>query len=94
MSDRGPPTRTISTDPGLLSPEELLRSHKNGRRRTLEEIIAKRNFLHLNEPKPQRFLQKCREYIRWFLDSARLKISVSIQLLSNYDYRLPEALYS
>lgn len=70
-------TRTISVDPGLLSPEELLKSHKDGRRKTLEAIIAKRNCASLSEAESRHFRQKCREYINWFLDSAKLKISVS-----------------
>lgn len=68
--------RTVSADPGLLSPEQLLKSHKDGRRKTLEDLIAMKE-------SPQKFkesssfLKICRDYVRWFLDSARLKISVS-----------------
>ena len=69
--------RTISTDPGLLSPEDLLKSHKDGRRKTLEAIIANRNCFSASETQSRPLTQQCREYIRWFLDSAKLKISVS-----------------
>lgn len=69
-------TRTISADPGLLSPEELLKSHKDGRRRTLEELIAQQT-LNASGNYPRAFIQRCRENVRWFLDSARLKLSVS-----------------
>jgi hypothetical protein len=71
-------TRTISADPGLLSPEELLKNHKDGRRRTLEEIIAKKHALRENEYFMGSLAQRCRDYVRWFLDNARLKISVSL----------------
>ena len=75
-------TRTISADPGLLSPEELLKSHKDGRRKTLEDLIAKNNSSPANNKYPQTFFKQCRAYIKWFLDNARLKISVSSQGLS------------
>lgn len=78
MSRNSQFTRTVSADPGLMSPEELLKTHKNGRRKTLEDIIAKRE-MDANETYPQYFLKRCREWVRWFLDSARLKISVSFK---------------
>lgn len=69
-------TRIVSADPGLLTPEELL-LQQGGRRKTLEQLIAK----HKNLPTAEDRLplhQRCRESIRWFLDAARLKISVSL----------------
>ena len=68
--------RTVSADPGLLSPEELL-SEQGGRRKSLEELIAQRRALSQHEDDTP-FHRRCREFIRWFLDTARLKISVSI----------------
>ena len=66
-------------DPGLLSPEELLLEHKGGRRKSLEDLIEKQKSMQRdNMP----WYRVCRDYIRWFLDSARLKISVST---SRYD---------
>ena len=67
--------RTVSTDPGLMTPEELLASHKGGRRKTLEKIIAKHKTVERNSAAS--FLTNARDKIRWFLDHARLKISVS-----------------
>ena len=72
-------TRTVSADPGLMSPEQLLKSHKDGRRKTLEDIIAMKDSELKNLNKSPSFLKTCRDYVRWFLDSARLKISVSFQ---------------
>ncbi len=69
-----PPIRTVSADPGLLTPEELLAQHEGGRRRTLEQLIEKSRELHI-EKKSCNKLYK--EKIRWFLDTARLRISVS-----------------
>lgn len=66
-------SRTVSIDPGLLSPEELLTRHQGGRRRTLEGLIGKHQ--HSFE-EGYAIRHRCREYVRWFLDSARLKISV------------------
>jgi hypothetical protein len=67
-------SRTISVDPGLLSPEELLSRHEGGRRKSLEGLIEKQQTV-FNDGKPIHLL--CRQHMRWFLDSARLKISVS-----------------
>ena len=71
--------RTVSTDPGLMSPQQLLKSHKDGRRKTLEQLIAmKESSQEFKEPSS--FLKICRDYVRWFLDSAHLKISVSLSI--------------
>lgn len=67
-------SRTISVDPGLLSPEEVLSRHQGGRRRSLEGLIEKHRTLS-NDGIPIHL--RCRKHVRWFLDSARLKISVS-----------------
>jgi hypothetical protein len=67
-------SRTISVDPGLLSPEELLAHHQGGRRRSLEGFIEKQRTVSSNGTPIH---LRCRKYVRWFLDSARLKISVS-----------------
>ncbi len=72
-------TRTVSADPGLLTPEELLKNLKDGRRKTLEEIIAQKNS-SVTFDTPRSFLRRCRDHVRWFLDTARLKISVSPQI--------------
>ncbi len=71
-------TRTVSADPGLMTPEDLLKSHKDGRRKSLEELIAKNQAS--NTKRKSSYLKKCRDCVRWFLDSARLKISVSYRI--------------
>lgn len=65
--------RTVSADPGLMSPEQLLAAHKGGRRRTLEQLIAKHNQLKLSEETT--CLTEARQKTKWFLDHARIKIS-------------------
>jgi hypothetical protein len=67
-------TRVEHIDPGLLSPEELLLEHKGGRRKSLEKLIEKQHSICL-EKEPWNHI--CRDYVCWFLDSARLNISVS-----------------
>jgi hypothetical protein len=82
-----PSTRTISTDPGLLSPQELLKSHKDGRRRTLEDIIAKTQTQDFGDYfVRQSCIERCRENIRWFIDNARLKISVSFHSATSFKH--------
>lgn len=76
-------SRTVSADPGLLSPEELLASHKGGRRRTLEQLIAEQRAKELLKDHKNEYFSRCREYVRWFLDNAHLKISVRITLATH-----------
>ena len=70
-----PVRRVVSADPGLMSPQQLLASHKNGRRRTLEQLIAENKEHDLN--RTASFLAILKEKTRWFLENARVKISVS-----------------
>jgi hypothetical protein len=69
--------RTVSTDPGLLSNEELLVKLGN-RRFTLERIIAKERPKELSSLSvvADGILRKARKRVRWFVDHAQLKISV------------------
>ena len=73
-----PSTRTVSADPGLLTNEELL-AQTNGRRRTLEELIAKEKLTRLTSAQDRVSLlfKKARRKVRWFVDHAQIKISVS-----------------
>jgi len=66
--------RIVYTDPGLLSPEQLL-ENAGGRRRSLEYIIAR----HSNKKKKtfSDYALEWKEAGTWFLDHARVKISVS-----------------
>jgi len=75
----GVSTRTVSADPGLLSHEQLLQRNKGGRRRTLEELIAKEKLNRISSASDQASLmfKKVKRKIRWFVDHAQLKISVS-----------------
>lgn len=68
-------TRTVSADLGLLSPEELLKSHKGGRRQSLEDEIRQASFSCKIRHTPWRL--RCRDGVRYFLDNAHIKISVS-----------------
>ena len=79
MSDTGISTRTVSADPGLLSNEELLARNTGRRRRTLEELIAKeqlKRFVSTRERFSDLF-KRAKKKVRWFIDHAQLKISVS-----------------
>lgn len=69
-------SRTVSADPGLLSPEELLASHKGGRRKTLEQLIAEQRTNDLQKDPKNTIISRCRAKVQWFLDGAHLKISV------------------
>ena len=74
------PVRIVSTDPGLLTHQQLLAScEENGRRKSYESYMAKqysaRN-LAGDGSRPSSNMY-CRENIKWFLDSARLNVSVS-----------------
>jgi hypothetical protein len=70
--------RIISADPGLLTPEQLLEDNNYGkRRRSLEKLIANGQDFDSGQRRLP-FHQQCRDCIRWFLDVARLKLSVSL----------------
>lgn len=78
--DRSANVRTVSADPGLLSNEELLEKLPVNRRFTLEQLIANDKLLkdrsslaHMS----RRVLKKARKRVRWFVDHAQIKISVS-----------------
>lgn len=62
-----------------MSPEQLLAAHKGGRRRTLEQLIAKHSQLNLEQGQEATLLSEFRKKTKWFLDQARIKISVSIK---------------
>lgn len=68
-------TRTVSADLGLLSPEELLENHEGGRRQSLEDEIRRVSFSCKIRRTP--WSRRCRDGIRYFLDNAHIKISVS-----------------
>lgn len=71
--------RTISTDPGLLSNEELLKKLPGNRRFTLEQIIANDKLLKDRSSLAQlrrRLLGKAKRRVSWFVDHAQFKISV------------------
>ena len=74
------PSRTITAgDPGLLSNEELL-AKSGGRRRTLEELIAKDDALGSKSSTKQKaavLFQRAKQKTKWILDHAQIKISVS-----------------
>ena len=75
------PSRTITAgDPGLLSNEELL-AKSGGRRRTLEELIAKDDALlgskSSTKEKASLLFQRAKQKTKWLLDHAQIKISVS-----------------
>jgi hypothetical protein len=69
-------SRTVSADPGLLSPEELLAIHKGGRRKTLEQLIAEQRTKEQQNDPNNTIVSRCRAKVQWFLDNAHLKISV------------------
>ena len=73
-----PQKRIVSKDPGLMTSEELLAAN-GGRRRTLEQIIAQRAY---NERKrsPSAYIAETKANVRWFLDHAGAKITVSTVL--------------
>ena len=74
------PVRTVSADPGLLSHQQLLATcEQNGRKKSFESYMAKQHSTrNLNAEASQlSWNSYCRENIKWFLDSARLKVSVS-----------------
>lgn len=75
MDGMGVSTRTVSADPGLLSHEQLL--ERTGRRRTLEELIAKEkmNRLVTTRERASALVKKAKKKVRWFIDHAQIKIS-------------------
>ena len=72
-----PLRRTVSADPGLLSTEELLASQKGERRKSLERLVAMHNQEQSKEAKIP-ILARIKEKVRWFLEHARIKVSVSL----------------
>ena len=73
-------TRTVSADPGLLSNEELLKQHTGRRRRTLEALVARESIGGLTsstKEKASMLFQRARTKVRWFIEHAQIKISVS-----------------
>jgi hypothetical protein len=81
--DMGKPSdvRTVSADPGLLSNEELLKKLPGNRRFTLEQIIANEKLTKDRSSlakSAHRIFKKARKRVRWFVDHAQLKISVSL----------------
>lgn len=84
--DKPSDMRTVSADPGLLSNEELLKKLPGSRRFTLEQIIANDKLLKNKSSLPQlvsRVLKKARKRVRWFVDHAQIKISVSDNYVSS-----------
>lgn len=77
--------RTVSMDPGLMTAEELLANSKGGRRKTLEDIIARHEYSSLY---PMKFRWSCcthlRKHVLWFIDKGRLQISVSAIIIVGY----------
>lgn len=89
VADPSSNVRTVSADPGLLSNEELLQKLGN-RRFTLEQIIANDKLLKNQSSFVQmghRVFKNCRKRVRWFVDHAQLKISVSISSFVEF-YRI------
>lgn len=73
------PMRTVSTDPGLMTMEQLLDNQKGVGRKTLEQIIAKNGSRLLTTENISRNpFANVRKRIKGFLDDDCLKISVSI----------------
>ena len=73
------PMRTVSTDPGLMTMEQLLDNQKGVGRKTLEQIIAKNGSRLLTAENISRNpFANVRKRIKGFLDDDCLKISVSI----------------
>ena len=84
------PVRIVSTDPGLLTHQQLLATcEENGRRKSYESYVAKQHSRRnlVGEGSRLSWNKYCREHIKWFLDSARLKVSVSMNLLSLFFYQ-------
>jgi len=69
-------TRTISTDPGLLSVEEVLAAQSKSQHSALRQLAAQYND-GVNESHGFRlFLRILKEKLRWVLDKAGLKLKV------------------
>ena len=71
-----PLRRTVSADPGLLSTEELLSRQKGERRKSLEKLAAMHTQESSKEAKTPT-IARMKQKVRWFLEHARIKISVS-----------------
>lgn len=71
--------RVVHIDPGLMSPEELLYQNcvnqNGGRRLTLEKLVLENELELMNGPSK---FEQLKNYGKWFLDDARIKISVRI----------------
>ena len=86
--------RTISTDLGLLTPEQLLAKAGHdgkGRRTSLEHLLLhnKGNLVQLEKNTPVKsYLKASREAVKWLLDSARLSISVRKRQCSDFNFIL------
>jgi hypothetical protein len=84
--DKPNDVRTVSADPGLLSNEELLKKLPGNRRFTLEQIIANEKVLKDRSSLAStlhRIFKKARKRVRWFVDHAQLKISVSHNIMEH-----------
>ena len=80
LAEKASDMRTVSADPGLLSNEELLKKLPGNRRFTLEQIIANDQLLKKKSSLTQlanTAFKKARKRVRWFVDHAQIKISVS-----------------
>ena len=82
------PSRTITAgDPGLLSNEELL-AKSGGRRRTLEDLIAKDDALGSKSSTKQMaplLFQRAKQKAKWILDHAQIKISVNVEFMCIFE---------
>jgi hypothetical protein len=74
MSNKISPMRTVGYDPGLLSREELLATHTGTRRRTLQDLIQREKLNRRS--RMVLLLKRAVKAVRWFIDNARLRISV------------------
>ena len=69
--------RIIHVDPGLLTPEQLLREN-GGRRRSLQQlIIQQKNEAKSMKERRRLFHKNAKNCVLWLLDEARIRISVS-----------------
>lgn len=71
--------RIIATDPGLMTPEELL-ACQGGRRKSLAMLIAQHKKSRMKEENQSvSIVSMIRNKIKWFLDTASLRISVRLK---------------
>lgn len=87
MDNTGPIRRIVAKDLGLLSPEDLLQRHSGGRRRSLEMLIEE-NRTQKKKINMSIYLEGLREKVRWAIDHARIKISVSLLCEQFYNVSL------